>query len=879
MKGLVQLLSKVPVHTWVAVAVVAAIIVAAVVAELVIRARFRRFIKAKLDEFAGSPAPATGAKAPSITPLSVRVHARWLESLAKKKGIPIMDIFDFREAWMRRFTARHSRKNMNRLLDFYPDDALFPCFLVAISNAARGKDFVRRLEAATAPGEGEGSFFLLKRLALSAKGRDFDTAAAKRLLGARVESFRGMTGDPEWTVRHFAAAILLEDDDPLSRRVLWDFLRDPSSSVRRRVAASFRPEADQDSRSRLHEALMGLFLGDPVLAVRTAAKRRLMADFKDLYRLEPAKLGDEESIHALELLDPASKEDENLAFSALDAGNLERRYLAARFLEASGALERLAKEADLGDREAIGRTLARLKSAASVDACGFLEAAARSDRVATLLLAAEVLAERGDASLITEVAARSFRLMPAEGGDAGDAELYRAALHAVALRGTEEAAWVVSAELGKRRASPACLAAILGEIPNKYEHIFSPSLLALVEEGGFEPADALRKALVSMGTGHTVPRLFALVKDTAKPAGVRATALGILAELKLPYLVQHVLESLPLLPEGEIARFAAMASSLDEALFNERAGRLLTSVDSRVRAAILRALPESGKKAYIKEIREALGDADPDVRIAALASLAELNEAKVISTNAVALLRDPLERVRDSAAEALGRVGSEDSLALLGKLLSDPDEVEPVKRAAMAGLGASGLVASVDILVDAADALESQASLAAALTAALARKTERKSLVHLVERFKDASPSVRHRLAAAFGAMGDTGEAALLELVGEDIASLKPVACEALDASGFVDARIKALNARDPALRKSAAKDLATVATPKAFRGIVQAARDPDPEVRVLVTKALEFLNSPQGEPILRELEKDPDRRVRKYTAWAMERLRARRME
>ena len=177
------------------------------------------------------------------------------------------------------------------------------------------------------------------------------------------------------------------------------------------------------------------------------------------------------------------------------------------------------------------------------------------------------------------------------------------------------------------------------------------------------------------------------------------------------------------------------------------------------------------------------------------------------------------------------------------------------------------------------DALDGDPAILAAATAAIAGRTERKCVVRLVERFKDASPAVRTRLAAAFGAMGETGEAALLALVEEDIASLRPFACEALDASGFVDSRIKRLNHRDPSLRRKAAGDLAAVATPKAFRGIVQAARDPDPDVRVLVTKALEFLNSPEGEHILKELEADPDRRVRKYTAWALERVRAKNME
>ncbi|WP_455382860.1 HEAT repeat domain-containing protein, partial [Salinispira pacifica] len=65
------------------------------------------------------------------------------------------------------------------------------------------------------------------------------------------------------------------------------------------------------------------------------------------------------------------------------------------------------------------------------------------------------------------------------------------------------------------------------------------------------------------------------------------------------------------------------------------------------------------------------------------------------------------------------------------------------------------------------------------------------------------------------------------------------------------------------------------VGTSAAFRGIVQAARDPDPEVRVKVVKALERLETDDGADILTALRADPERRVRKYTQWALERLRA----
>ena len=98
---------------------------------------------------------------------------------------------------------------------------------------------------------------------------------------------------------------------------------------------------------------------------------------------------------------------------------------------------------------------------------------------------------------------------------------------------------------------------------------------------------------------------------------------------------------------------------------------------------------------------------------------------------------------------------------------------------------------------------------------------------------------------------------------------------EILESTGYVEAVIRRLSHRDPAVRGQAANILSIVETPSAFRGIVLAARDPDKEVRVQVTKALEKLETEEGKVILNELENDPDKKVRKYTHWALERLRA----
>ncbi|MCK5735983.1 MAG: HEAT repeat domain-containing protein, partial [Spirochaetaceae bacterium] len=164
------------------------------------------------------------------------------------------------------------------------------------------------------------------------------------------------------------------------------------------------------------------------------------------------------------------------------------------------------------------------------------------------------------------------------------------------------------------------------------------------------------------------------------------------------------------------------------------------------------------------------------------------------------------------------------------------------------------------------------------LISAMARKTDKKSIITLVEHFKDSEAVLRDRISEVFTAMKDKGEDALVNLLKEDIASLKPFLSDILTRTGFVEILIRKLSHRKPQVRRDAAELLAQIATDSAYRGIVLAARDPDREVRIKVTKALESLATPASEKILKVLQEDPDKKVRRYTHWAMERLKAKKL-
>jgi HEAT repeat protein len=123
--------------------------------------------------------------------------------------------------------------------------------------------------------------------------------------------------------------------------------------------------------------------------------------------------------------------------------------------------------------------------------------------------------------------------------------------------------------------------------------------------------------------------------------------------------------------------------------------------------------------------------------------------------------------------------------------------------------------------------------------------------------------------------MASEGEEAMVELLRQDIPSLRPFVNDILERVGYVESLIRRLSHRDPDVRRRAAEILSFIGTASAFRGIVLAARDPDQEVRVKVTRALETLNTDSGKEILAELQSDPDKRVRKYTTWALQRAKA----
>ena len=503
---------------------------------------------------------------------------------------------------------------------------------------------------------------------------------------------------------------------------------------------------------------------------------------------------------------------------------------------------------------------------------------ASTKNAASLLMAARLLQKTGPRDQITDLAREVFSYSPEQKNNADFRELYDETLKAIYVQGTCEAFTLLRDELKTMRYRPDFLTRLLPQLPERADNILSPLLVRMLKDPKVPERDLLRETLLRFPENFYMGELIGILKAerSEHPHPVRIDTLKLLAQLKRPYCMQHVLENLAVLPINQARTFTTILAEYSGDLFNTRVKRIIESDDAHVRASLFAALPATGIKEFVAPIRSALKDADPEVRIAAVWALHDYNEQRALN-GTVEMLRDPVERVRVEVARALGSYGSDSTMEKLQELLFDENEVPTVKKAAIRGLGFSESRESVDVLVE--KLRDMTGELQEEIIDALATKNDARGLTRMVEVFKDAEPKVRESMSEAFKRMRIRGEEALVGLLQEDIPSLLPLVYEILEETGWVESIIRRMAKRDPKQRREAARLLARIGTRAAFRGIVLAARDPDEDVRVEVTKALEYLNSTEGEEILKDLENDPDKRVRKFTLWAIERLRAKNQE
>jgi len=784
-------------------------------------------------------------------------HSKFLENLANRKGNAIILNSGLDTQWLRQLNEKPKEKNIKRILKYIPDKGLFSCFISSLNNPKLTNILTNFL------GDEPGS---LRQLPLSSSGEPFDGNTALLIFKDRIDEIREMAGDPEWSVRYFAIKLLLAEDSDRSNRAILEAFKDPHPLIRKTVIE----ECNIKDRSGIYKLLKELLLDDPSFEVRKAANNRIKLDFTDMYKINYSDLDTVQSLHALEFLNPENENDIDTALNFLSGDNLELRFPSAVFLQKIGLLGEMLNSISFKDRVEMERKTNLLLNAAEVKITGFLKKQNYSP--ATLYTALSILKKAGNRDFISSYTDKVF-----QSNTEIDKKIWETAVECIKTRGDENAFRILIRELNKVKYNTVKTNFILENFPAHIEQLSFNSLLEFLKDNKFEARKALIEVMSSLPEDIVIPELFKILQGGREVWShkIRISALQVLAKYKLPYCIQPIIEQLPTLPAEEAKEFSALLSDFAGETFNNRVFKLLKQPDGKVRAAVIASLPGSGKKEFLKSIKESLSDADPDVRIASIWALVGYEESKTLNQS-INMLRDPVPRVRNAAAETIGKFASSEKLNSFKELLDDENEVSEVKKSAIIGLSKSEQNKAVDILIELIDRNDELGNDA---VKALADNPSRKTLSRIIENIKDATPVLRDKIMGIFELMGESGEEALKKLLKEDISSLKKPITEILEDTGYVEHVIRKLSHRDPHIRRNAAEFLSMIGTKSAFRGIVLAARDPDQDVRVQVTKALEKLNSKSGEEILEALKNDPDKRVRKFTMWAMSRTRAKRIE
>jgi HEAT repeat protein len=794
-------------------------------------------------------------------------YSRRMERYSRQMGPEVVRKTGLTDKWIQKITqsALPTAVDLRRVILYCPSSSLFKAYLAAEQHQRLRHVFKDWMKS-------EGEEKIIRLLSETCRGEDFEPDFGKSFLENNGALLRELTGEPEWYARYFAYKILIHDKEELTQRSLEGGLLDPHPLIRKILTENFNAE-----RGKVWEMLWDKLLHDPVYEVRETARTRIKKEFSDLYSLKDKKIDIEETFRILELLDPDSQEDRSFAMTILQSDNKELRYPAAVFLEKCGVLSSFLAKNTLDDPNHIENSVRLLKDAIDVSVSGFLSDYPSNDGAPLLVVANLLAGANGPYESISLLAKKVFSFFSNKKIEPSNREIYAKTLEAISTRGNIRSYELLAEELSHRENDPAFLELILPNLPVKAELIFPPLLFRFLENVNFSAREDLVKILGAFKADIVLPEVFHILNGSRSkfPHIVRISALKILGLLRLPFCLQRILESLPTLKEEETKEFASLLLDYPREIFEDKVNALLASPDARIRASIISILPIVKNDSFMKEIRSALKDVDPDVRVSAIKSLLEFGEIKLLNQE-TSMLHDPVERVRLATAEVIARHGNSAAIEILKNITVDPNETEVVKIGVIAGLGQATNAEGIPILVS---VLDSQEEFREHAVKALANRTTKRDITRLIEIFKDAEPQLREKLIPVFKRQGKKAEPSILEILKDEVASFKPYLVKILEETGYVDEAKRQLSNRNVEVRREAAALLSLLDTLPAFRGLVLAAKDPDQEVRVCVVKALEKLKSSQSYDFLEKLKQDPDSRVRKYTHWALERLDSLAME
>ncbi len=789
----------------------------------------------------------------------------YIEKLSINYGLNLPVLLGLDILWINQIKKKGNKKTISRVLKYSPDKNLFT-IMTTVLKTARFRPILSEWI------DKSGEFLVLRKIALSGNGEEFDGKEALKFFSSNVDEINEMMGDFEWKSRYFAINILIHDKGERSEKAVWESFRDSSIPVRISAIRLF----DTDNREKLYKILESLILDDPSFEVRKAARERIAYSLQDLYKIAPFQLQITQQLHLIELLDPESKQDENIAIEFMKTGNKELEIYASRFLTKNGSLRRLFLSADPGYAKGFEDTYSILQIAVGVDCTTFMDLSDNNIPPGPLLLASRILGKNGNRNIITDLIHKVINISRDRESIHPYREIYENTMLCTCRRGNDEALMLLNSEIKRRKYDHNFQVWVLNKLPKNRENIFVPTLLDFLKDEKYKSKIELKKILIQFPVSTVLPDIIDILRseDIKWSHSIQIEAIKLLGALKLPHCTQYILENLSILPLEEAKKYSQLLIKNDTQTFRDKVENILTFGDAASMAHLIAALPETECKNFLPEIKQALMDSNPEVRIAAVWALTDYNKGEFLSS-CFNLLRDPVEHVRKEVGKTLGIVANQETILVLRQTLFDKNESLPVKTAVLHGLGISDSSKAIDIILL---KLEENIELLEESIITLSKKDSQEEIIKILNFMDKTTPVIRKYIIRAIKLMGDKVETIIEELLFKESKILHKHAVSILEDSGIIDLHIRELTHRNPAVRKKAAEFLLKAGTKAAFRGIILAAKDPDQEVRIQVVKALDKMNTSKGLPILEDLKNDPDKRVKRYTLWAMERYEAKKL-
>ena len=357
----------------------------------------------------------------------------------------------------------------------------------------------------------------------------------------------------------------------------------------------------------------------------------------------------------------------------------------------------------------------------------------------------------------------------------------------------------------------------------------------------------------------------------------RASLLDAIEDQSLDVARTALRRLVPLAGPAETARLRGRMLELDVGIVGDVAAALgklgdVAAIDT-ARSALGDASPARRQKAALAlrelaapasrhALLQALRDPAPAVRRLALEALTRLPRDDETVRSCAARLRDADPAVRSAAVAAVAELDPH-AAATLSTSLADP---HPAARAALARSLPALSPASARLLLDDADR-DVRVAAFTALT-----EHPRPELVAEVRRaLNDPSWHIRRAAVDALGASGRRMEApALVDALSDEHPIVRARALFALEhllGNELPPVLVEALPAAPAALRRAIVEILGACRQTASVLGLVD---DPDARVRVAVVHALEDVRTPQARAAIGRLAADRDDAVRHAATMAL---------